>query len=51
MIMGALGANWGEAPQVVRNKSWPAFKQTGEGSLLPCPPSLGICHRHVLLLG
>lgn len=29
MIMGALGANWGEAPQVVRNKSWPAFKQTG----------------------
>lgn len=29
MIMGALGANWGEAPLVVRNKSWPAFKQTG----------------------
>lgn len=29
MIIGALGANWGDAPKVLRNKSWPAFKQTG----------------------
>jgi len=50
MIVGALGANWGDAPQVHRNKSWPAFKQTGgllsslvtAPSILECPFPAGI---------
>lgn len=29
-ILGAVTANWSDVPKVIRNKSWPAFKQTGQ---------------------
>lgn len=28
-ILGAITANWSDVPKVIRNQSWPAFKQTG----------------------
>lgn len=37
-ILGAITANWSDVPRVIRNKSWPAFKQTGPLRMLlnPC---------------
>ena len=29
-VAGSALANWGDVPKVVRNKSWPALKETGE---------------------
>lgn len=28
-VAGAVSANWGDVPVVLRNKPWPALKRTG----------------------
>lgn len=28
-VAGSALANWGDVPKVIRNKSWPALKETG----------------------
>ena len=32
-ILGAVSANWSDVPKVIRNKSWPAFAETGKYTL------------------
>lgn len=37
-ITGALAANWGDIPVVLRNKPWPALQRTGDHLGAACSP-------------